>query len=299
MNLDYLHTFVEVVRSGSFSEAARRLSITQPAVSFQVQRLERDLGVRLLDRRQKGVGMTEAGERLLAFAQDVVSQRESLVRDLEHLRETVAGNLAIAASTIPGEFLLPVMLSEFKALHPVVSIRVDVSDSLTVIAGVRDAVFEVGFCGIAPEGTDLDACPVGEDEIVLAVFSEHPFAEREAVSLNEVASESLVFREETSATQRHLDELLARSGLDAARISPRLVLGSSQAVVSAVEAGAGIAFVSSLAIRKSLDLNLVRQVKVAGVGLRRRFFCIYREERLVSRLLAEFVAFVKARAPQP
>ncbi len=292
MNLDYLKTYLEVIRLGSFSEAAKKLSISQPAVSFQIQKLELDLGVRLIDRGQKTITITEAGKRLLRFAESVEEERGHLRHELDQLREAVTGNLVVTASTIPGEFLLPSILSEFKALHPAIRAQVAVSDSLTVISGVRDGAYEVGFCGLAPEGQGLETFKIADDEIVLIVFPEHPFAERREVSLAELEGEPLIFREETSGTQQSLQTFLSRAGRDLSKWVPNLLLGTTQAVVSAVEARAGIAFVSNLAIKKSLALNLVKVVKVEGLTLKRDFFCIYRKERIVSRLLEEFIAFV-------
>jgi len=295
VNLDYLRTYLEVIRLGSFSEAAKKLSISQPAVSFQIQKLEQDLGVRLIDRGQKSITMTEAGKRLLRFAESVEEERDHLRHELDQLREEVTGNLVVTASTIPGEFLLPSILSEFKALHPAIRAQVAVSDSLTVISGVRDGAYEIGFCGIAPEGQGLETFKIAEDEIVLIVFPEHPFAERREVSLAELEGEPLIFREETSGTQQSLHTYLSKAGgLDLSKWVPNLLLGTTQAVVSAVEARAGIAFVSNLAIKKSLALDLVKVVKVEGLTLNRDFFCIYRKERIVSRLLEEFIAFVSA-----
>ena len=296
MNLDYLRTYLEVVKLGSFSEVAKKLSISQPAVSFQIQKLERDLGVRLIDRSQKTLAMTAAGKRLLRFAESVGEEHEHLRHDLEQLREEVTGDLLIASSTIPGEFLLPPMVAEFKALHPAIRIQVAVSDSLAVIKGVRDDDHEVGFCGIAPEGQDLESFKVAEDEIVLIVFPEHPFVERGEVSLAEVEGEPFIFREGTSGTQRSMETLLSKAGLDPGKWVPNLVLGTTQAVVSAVEARAGSAFVSNLAIKKSLALGLVREIRVSGLRLNRDFYCVYRKQRIVSRLLEEFIAFVQMEA---
>jgi len=298
MNLDYLKTYREVIRLGSFSEVAKRLSISQPAVSFQIQALERDLGIRLIDRRQKSITMTQAGKRLLHFAELVEKERDRLVYDLSQLRDEVTGDLAIAASTIPGEFLLPPILAEFKRLHPAIAARMMISDSLAVISRIQNNEYEIGFCGALPEGTDLTAFKIAEDEIVLIVFPEHPFAERQKVSFGELQKESLILREETSGTQRSLESLLLKAGFDLGRCMPSLVLGSTQAVISAVEAGIGIAFVSNLAINKSLTLRLVKVVGVEGLRLRRNFYCIYRKERIVSRLLKEFIAFVESRIPQ-
>ena len=298
MNLDYLKTYREVIRLGSFSEVAKRLSISQPAVSFQIQALERDLGIRLIDRRQKSITMTQAGKRLLHFAELVEEERDRLVYDLSQLRDEVTGDLAIAASTIPGEFLLLPTLAEFKRLHPAITTRMMISDSLAVIARIQNNEYEIGFCGALPEGTDLTAFKIAEDEIVLIVFPEHPFAERQKVSFGELQKESLILREETSGTQRSLESLLLKAGFDLGRCTPSLVLGSTQAVISAAEAGIGIAFVSNLAINKSLTLRLVKVVGIEGLRLKRNFYCIYRKERIVSRLLKEFIAFVESRIPQ-
>lgn len=296
VNLDYLRTYVEVIKLGSFSEVAKKLSISQPAVSFQIQKLEQELGVRLVDRGQKTVTMTEAGKRLLRFAEAVKEEREHLLQDLEQLREEVIGNLIVTASTIPGDFILPSIVSEFKTRHPAIGIQVVVSDSATVITGVKSGAYEVGFCGMAPEGQELELFKIAEDEIVLIVFPEHPFACRQEVSFMEVAGEPLIFREETSGTQRNVESLLLKAGFNLGQCKPTLVLGTTEAVVSAVEARAGIAFVSNLAIKKSLALGLVKVVGVEGLTFGRDFFCIYRKERMVSRLLGEFITFVRSRA---
>jgi DNA-binding transcriptional LysR family regulator len=296
MNLDHLKTFLEVIKLGSFSEVAKKLSISQPAVSFQIQKLEQELGIRLIDRTQRAITLTAAGKRLVRFAESVEGEREHLRHDLEQIREEVSGDLLIAASTIPGEFLLPPLLARFKQMHPAVKVQVAVSDSITVINGVQDNAYEIGFCGMAPEGQDLESFKVAGDEIVLIVFPEHPFAQRNEVSPTELEGEPLIFREDTSGTQWNLESHLSRAGLDLRKLAPNLILGTTQAVVSAVAAGAGIAFVSNLAIKNSLALGLVQQVSVSGLRLSRDFYCIYRKERVVSRLLEEFITFIQIEA---
>ena len=298
MNLDYLKTYLEVIKLGSFSEVAKKLSISQPAVSFQIQKLEQDLGVRLLDRGQKTIILTEAGKRFRHFAESVTVARDCLQGELDQLREEVTGDLIIIASTIPGEFLLPARLSKFKALHPAVRVQMVISDSLSVVSAVREGAYDLGFCGIVPENGDLEVFRMAEDEIVLIVFPGHPFAERSEVSLEELEKEPFIFREETSGTQQSLRACLAKAGFDLRKWMPALVLDTTQAVVSAVETGAGIAFVSNLAIKKSLALGLIKQVRVNELKLTRAFYGVYRRERVVSRLLSEFIAFVRVGSPR-
>ena len=250
MNLENLRTFLEVVRLGSFSEVAKKLAITQPAVSFQIRKLEQELGMRLIDRSRREITLTTAGKRLLSFAESVGEERERLQHDLEKIRDEVSGELLVAASTIPGEFLLPGLLAKFKNIHPGVKVQVDISDSMTVINGIGNNQYEVGFCGITPEGQDLISFKFDEDSIVLIVFPGHPFALRGEVSPGELMGEPFIFREETSGTQRNLENHLVRAGLDIKKLTPNLVLGTTHSVVAAVEEDAGIAFVSNLAIKE-------------------------------------------------
>jgi len=222
----------------------------------------------------------------------VEAEHSHLRHDIDQLKEDIAGELLIAASTIPGERLLPKALAEFKSLHHDVSAQVVISDSITVIGGVRDGSYEVGLCGLPPEGKDLDYLKVADDEIVLIAFPSHRFAGRDSVAVKELAEEPFIFREETSGTQRNVAKMLGSAGLNVKALIPGMVLGTTEAVVSAVEAGLGIAFVSSLAVKRSLALGLVKQVPVSGLKLGRDFYCIYRKDRGPSRLLDEFIAFI-------
>jgi molybdate transport repressor ModE-like protein len=296
MNIEYLKTFQEIVRLGSFSETAKKLGISQPAVTFQVQKLEQELGVRLVDRSQRNIALTQAGKRLLKFAEAVGAEQEKLKRDLEQMRDKVSGELNIAASTIPGEYLLPTLLAKFKQRYPAVKIQVDVSDSMTVISHINDNTYDMGFCGIKPEEKELTSLKTAEDEIVLIVFPKHPFAGKGEVAAEELESEPFIFRETTSGTQRNLENLLGKAGLDIRQWTPHLVLGSTQAVIAAVAAEAGIAFVSNLAIKQCAVQGLVQQVNVKGLKLKRDFYCVYRQEKITTRLLQEFIDFIKTEA---
>jgi DNA-binding transcriptional LysR family regulator len=295
MNIEQLYTFQEVVRLGSFSEVAKKLGLSQPAVSFQIQKLEQELGIRLIDRSQRALTLTGAGKRLLDFAEAVDTEREHLQYDLDQMRDEIAGDLRLSASTIPGEYLLPPLLARFKERHPAVRIQVDVSDSITVVERISGNVGEIGFCGIAPEGQDLDSFRIASDEIVLIVPPEHPFAKKGEVTPDELAGEPFIFREATSGTQRSLQDRLAKAGVDIRKWIPHLVLGSPQAVMLAVAAGAGVAFVSDVAV-KGLAPGRITQVSVRGLKMERDFYCVYRKEMIVTRLHREFIDFIKLEA---
>lgn len=298
MNLEYLKTYIELIKLGNFSEVAKKFSLSQPAVSFQIQKLEHDLGARLINRGQKNITLTDAGKRLLEFANTVISESDHLLNDLDRLRQEVTGELIIAASTIPSEFLLPSILNEFIKLHPAVRAKVETRDSLAILAGLQDGTYEVCFCGTAPpQSQGLESFKIAEDEIVPIVFPGHPLAKKGHISFTELQGESLISRDETSGTQKSFEALLSKAGFNLRLLTPRLVLSNTQALVSAVESGVGIAFVSNLAIKRSLELGLVRKLKLENLELRRDFYCIYHKEKLESRLFKEFLTFVQMKTP--
>ncbi len=296
MNLEYLKTFQALIQLGSFSAVAKKLSISQPAVSFQMQKLEHDLGVRLVNRNQKRLSITDAGRRLLEFAKTVSGEEYELMKDIGHMRNEIMGELLIAASTTPGEYILPDLVGAFIKKHTAVKAHVAIEDSASVISSVKDGIYEVGFCGSAPpKGQGIESFKVAEDEIVLIVSPEHPFASRKQISFTEMKNESFIFREATSGTQRSVEIMMEKAGFNVMQLTPRLILGSSQAIVSAVEKHAGIAFVSNLAIKKSLESGTIRQIDIADIHMRRDFFCIYYAERLETKIIEEFVKFIRLK----
>jgi DNA-binding transcriptional LysR family regulator len=293
MNTDFLETFLEVVRLGSLSEAARRLGISQSAISQQLQRLEQEIGLQLIDRSERGAVLTPAGRRFHRFAEAVVAAKGELARDLDEMRDDVIGSLVLASSTIPGEFLVPRLLSEFRRLHPAVVATVTMLPSLTVVERLNAGDFDIGFSGLPPAGSGLEAFPVGSDTIVLVVPAAHPLAGRPSVTVAELRGQPFVLREETSGTQRSVEAALRPLGLDLGRPGNGLRLGTTQAVVSAIEAGLGIGFISDLAVEKSVALGRLRVLSVDGVAVKRRFFCVYRPRRIELRLEREFLAFAR------
>jgi len=298
MNLEYLKTYIELVKTGSFSKVAKQLCISQPAVSFQIQKLEHDLGVRLINRGQKNISLTDAGKRLLSFATTVTDEAGILLTDIDTLRLEVSGKLSVVVSTIPGEFLLPPILSQFLNLHPAVCAKVETRNSLMIIEGVQNNSFEVGFCGVTPPADNhIKSFKIAEDEIVPIVSAGHPLAAKKHITFTDLEGEFLIFREPTSGTQKSLQSLLTAAGFSMRHLSPRLILGNTHSIVSAVEAGAGIAFVSNLAIKRSLELGLIKQLKLEKLELRRSFYCIHHQEAALSRLLKEFLDFVQAKMP--
>lgn len=293
MDISHIRTLLEIVKRGSFSEAASALNISQPAVSLHVQRLERELGARLLDRGGPRVRLTPHGEAFVRHAERIAVADTEMREDIARLAHDLTGALRLAASTIPGEFLLPSLLADFTALHPNVTASLNVSDTEVVISELESGTCDVGFTGAASRRSTLTQEPIYKDTLVLVVPANHPFANRTSVSIGELAGQRLIARESGSGTMASIQRILADSGIDARQWTPNVVLGSTQAVINGVEAGLGVSFVSALAARHGTQAGTIITVPLNRVTLERDLFMVYQEDHITTRLLEEFTDYAR------
>ncbi len=296
MRFQHLQTFVETVERGSLSEAARALGISQPAVTNQLKRIESELGATLLIRGERGVvSLTAAGQTFLRYARQALAEHEAMRQRIAGLREEIGGDLSLAASTTPGEFVLPQLLSAFKARYPRVEARVTIADTMEVVDKVLAHECDVGFIGAPVQRPHLTLVPFVKDRIVLAVYPEHPFAGRDAVRIEELRGQPLILREEGSGTLRSLEQALREQGAELPRDSVALTLGSTHSVVSAVQGKLGIGFASVHAMAL-YGPDQVRAVPIEGLSLSRDLYIAYDEGRISTPLLREFLAFARTWA---
>jgi DNA-binding transcriptional LysR family regulator len=284
-----------VVSHGSLSEAARQHNLTQPAVTRMMQRLEKELEFELFE---KGVGhqiiLTREGQDFLNFAQHTLTGYSSMKENLQARHKEVAGLLRLAASTTPGEYIVPRLLAGFTTLFPKVEPSLAIMDSEEVARRMAAHEFDAGFTGKAFDIPNLINVYVQADEIVLAVPPAHPLARRHPpeFELSDLENEALLVREEGSGTLQSLRTLLAGQNLTLPVHRKIMALGSSQAIISSVAAGLGVGFVSSLAVEEA-GQRLVG-LRLHNLPLKRDLFLVYEKgkEHSGSKLLREFIAFV-------
>jgi DNA-binding transcriptional LysR family regulator len=294
MNLEILRTFVEVIDRGSQSAAARYLGISQPAVSKQLQRLEAELDIRLLVRGRRGAQvLTPAGQEVLAFARETLARADQLAQDLAGLQADVQGVVRVAASTIPGEYLLPGLLADFRDAYPPVEARLTIAGTSDVAAKLVSGEADVGFVGAAVQHPRLSLEPFDIDEIVVAVPADHRLAGRTSVSMAELAEQPLILRESGSGTRLSVEAALARQGLSLPPEATALVLGSTAAVIQAVEQGLGTGFVSSRAVVRRVAAGRLACLGVEGLNLRRPLYLAWLDPVTGSRPVQVFLAFVR------
>ncbi len=280
-----MRTFTEILHRGSLTDAGRALGLTQSGVTRQLQRLEQDLGVSLLRRDTSPVTATVAGERFLVFANQVLREYEAMRQELEVESQYPA--LMIAASTTPGEFLVPSLLADLIKSYPGWRISVSITDSAQVMDQVERGTVTLGFVGSIADRPSLRFVPFIRDELVVAVRGDHPLGQREAIALEELSRYPFVLREEGSGTLYSLQHLL----MDQERTLPRLnvvaTLGSTQAVLSAILAGAGIGFVSSRSLAPYASGRL-KAVRILGLPLWRQLYLVHRQSELRTQAVARF-----------
>ena len=296
MNLEHLRTLVSIVEHGSLSAAARAKHISQPAVTKQVQRMEAEMGLPLLLRGPKRqVKPTPAGQHVLVFAQETLARFDALERELAALKTVEQGTLSLAASTIPGEYLLPGLLAAFRDEYPQVEVKMTISDTADVATRLLAHEVDVGVIGATIKRPGLHLERMVGDQVVLAVPVGHPFAGQKRVAVEDLRDQPLILREEGSGTRRSVEAALAAAGADLPQGSVVLLLGSTQAILQAVAQGLGLGFVSARASAQAQADGHLACVRLEGVDLRRDLYLAYLPQQAGDPLVARFLDFARAQ----
>ena len=299
MDIRALEVFSKIVELRSFSKAAEAVHLTQPTVSGHIKALEEELDVKLFDRLGKAVVPTKVGELLYSYAKRILDLRKEAVQALAEHLGALKGELVIGASNNPGSYVLPPLLARFKAGHPGVSVTLKVGDSQEIARGIASGIYELGAVGAKWDDDRLRCEKFVEDELYLVVPPKHPWANRSSVQLKELLNEPFIMREQGSGSRKIMEQALQVKGIDPARLRVVAELGSAEAVRQAVQAGAGIAFLSRWAIQHDLECGLLKSVPVKDLSLKRDFYLIVHRLRSLSPLGKAFLAFLLQRAPVP
>lgn len=295
MNFKQLEAFLWVAELQSFTKAARQLYMSQPAVSFQIKALEEDLQVSLFQRGDKKVILTEAGRLLYPEAKQMLRHYHKIKAGLDDLKGLKTGHLVVGAGTIPGEYLLPLLIGGFKEKYPGIQITLKVAGSGQVGRWVREREIDMGITGAPVEGEGIECVPWLQDQLVLIVPPTHPWASINAVKVSDLKNESMIMREQGSGTRRTLEQKLAEHNISLEKIPQGMELGSTRAVITAVEAGLGISIVSRCAVREALELGRVREVQVVGLDLSRYLYQVRHSQGMGGFAIEAFTEFINDR----
>jgi DNA-binding transcriptional LysR family regulator len=295
MDTRQLAAFCAVVERRSFSQAAERLGVTQPAVSLQVRALEKRLGTQLLDRSGRRVEPTEAGLRLYRGAQRLLALEEQLVAEVGGEGEgALTGSLEIGASTGPGGIVLAQLLCEFQGQNPALHVALSVFDTQRVVELVAERELELGVVGAARRHRGVAFEPFFHDEVILACPPGHRFAGK-TVTLDDVRAEKLIVMQEGAGVRQMIEDELRRVGTRLRDLDVRIELGLQESVTSAVRAGFGVTFISRTSVESDLTAGTLAEARVEGLELGREIFLVRATGRAETRAARAFVEFARTR----
>ncbi|WP_445506210.1 LysR family transcriptional regulator [Niallia sp. 03190] len=290
--MDYhLLTFVTVVEKQNFTRAAEALHITQSAVTLSIKSLEKKYNAKFLDRTNKYVRLTNAGEILYKHAKKILTQYEQVERLIENTTDVVSGPLIIGSSYTFGEYLLPRYIADFINENKLVNPKITIRNSNTIVSQLLRGELNIGIVdGMIESHPNLSSTPFAKDEMVVIVDKDHPLARYEEVDLEDLYEETWIIREEGSGSRQTIDQLFNKFAF-----SPPVVrsFGSTQIIKESVEAGLGISIVSKFAIQKETCMQTIIPLKIKNTSIIRTFSYVVPKTKFRARSVDLFLKKLK------
>lgn len=270
-----LKVFRTVATNLNFRRAGEQLHLTQPAVTLQIKSLEEELSVRLLDRTGSHVSLTPAGKILLKHANAIAERVAEAQEELAALNGEHAGELRIGASTSIAQYVVPQLLGQFQRQFPRVRISVVSGNTEVIVGHLITERIEIGLIEGPALRRDVRTEPFLDDELVLVMPANHPWVSLPAISVGQIKRQPLVIRELGSGTRRVLETALVKAGIHKHDLNVVMELDSTEAILSSVEAGLGIGFVTRWAVIPRLPLGKMTTAPVKGLRIARNFLLLY------------------------
>lgn len=290
-----LEVFLAAAEQENFSLAARKLHMSQPTISFQIQSLEQQLNVQLFQRIGHRIQLTQAGRDLLPIANEMMNLSCQIEEIVEAQQSVVRGTLTIGCTTTPGRYILPVLLGAFQERFPQVQSIVEINmDRPLMEEKLLSKETQFAIFGLPPRSKKLEVWPIYNDELALIVGANDPWANRDKISPEELQNAKWIMREQGAATRLLITAALAEHGIDQDELNIVMELGCPEAVVVAVETGCGVSFVSRVAIQRSLEIGSVRAIPVEGLFINRQILMARNPSGACTRIQLRFRAFIES-----
>ena len=298
LDLRKLEIFYWVAELHSFSLAAEHFSLRQPTVTAHVRTLEQQLGFKLFTRFGGKFDLTPSGWILYEQAAAVLKLKNQTLAALDRIQGKVEGELRVGGSNVPGEYILPGMLGSFVARFPDVRPALRIGDSAAIVSAILEGALELGFTGFRTHDARLSYRKTWQDEMVVAVPANHPWAGLKHVPLQDLGKHPFISREAGSGTLRSFQQFVVKRGHDPERLlKVGMELGSTAAVKEALMEGLGFSILSRAAIRREVQHGLIEELRIEGLDLIRPFYRVTHRDRPLAPVPRAFVQFL-SRAPQ-
>ncbi len=285
MDLDQLHTFLEIVRLKSFSKAAQTCFRTQPAISAQVRQLEQELNAPLFDRLGTRIALTPAGKIFTDFAEQILDLRRRAQDSIAELERMPRGELLIAANESNCIYVLPKAFSRFKEEYPNVQLHVDRSYGSRVVQAVLENQADFGVTQLPVDGRKLQVARIYTDEIKLVLPSDHRLAKKSVVLAKDIVNEPLLLPR-AGRTRTRIDAWLELIEGD---INVSMELDSTEMLKRFVRAGLGIAFLAVSNCREEISARQLAAVSLGPEPMIRQLGLIYRKDKALSKAALGFI----------
>lgn len=290
MDFKQIEAFVNVVRYKSFSKAADATFFTQPTISTHIRNLEKELGVKLLDRKSRIVEMTPQGAKFYKYAVEMINARAQAFDALDNDNDRIEGILEIQSSSIPSVTFLPDLLAGFRAEHKGIQYYVSSSDTQTVIENILERRGEIGFVGDEPLNNNLDVTRVSTDKVVMIAPNMYDIPGR--ISMTDAVTYPFIWRETGSATRKSFEAAAASMGFDKEVFEVAALFDDMDSIIRSVEAGLGVAIISEK-VAASIG-SRIRIVEIENFNEERSFYMINLRSMSLSPAADAFVQYVKA-----
>jgi DNA-binding transcriptional LysR family regulator len=292
LDLRQVEVFYYVAKLRSFSKAAEALLLTQPTISGHIKALEESLALVLFDRLGREVTLTQAGEVLYSYAKRLLSVKTAAVQALQELQGGVSGELLIGSSSTPGQYVLPPILGHFKRQYPDITVVLPITDTMDTIERIVHGDLELGIVGACVQHAQVLYERFVEDELVLAVAHDHPWAQQCTVPLMALATQPFIQRERGSGSRLVMEQTLKQHGFEPTTLRIVAEMGSTEAIKQGIKAGIGVSIVSRIALTDELRAGSMCTVAIDGVTLQRSFYIIRHRGRTLSPLCQTFERFL-------
>jgi len=291
--LDQLRILKAIAAEGSFKRAADSLYVSQPAVSLQVQNLERQLAVPLFDRGGRRAQLTEAGHLLLDYGDRILALCQETCRAIDDLQNLQGGTLVIGASQTTGTYLMPRLIGLFRQTYPDVAVQLHVHSTRrtcwSIVNGQVDLAIIGGEVPLELQES-LDVMAYAEDELALILPESHPLASAPMIQREDLYKLNFITLDAQSTIRKVIDQILTKGNIDPRLLRIEMELNSIEAIKNAVQSGLGAAFVSTSAIEKELELGSLRRVKIENVAIKRILSLIINPNRYRSKAAEIFIS---------
>lgn len=287
-----LETFVEIINSKSFSKAANILFLTQPTVTSHIQNLENELDISLLNRSNKSISPTAAGNILYNYAQDIINMRDMAHFKLGEYKGKIEGNLEIASSTVPKQYILPHILKSFFSIYPNVTVDMLNNNSKSVINNIMDNRIDFGIVGAKYDNKYLKYIELIEDDLILVANKNSTLPDTQKIDLDLIKNEDLILRRHGSGSRLLLEKALININDSIKSFNIIATTENNETIKKFIELNIGVSFISRLAVKKELEDGVFKGYEIKKLNLNRKFYFVYHKNRNLSPLAETFKKFV-------